>query len=54
MEPKPVSPILTPTTDTPVADLMTQVQALTAGFTPTETAELTAMMTADFLSLIHI
>ncbi|MEO6309578.1 MAG: hypothetical protein ABIO33_02705, partial [Leifsonia sp.] len=51
MEPEPVSPLLTATpatTNTPATAVLAQVQALTAGFTPAETTELTATMTAGF------
>ena len=51
MEPEPVSPLLTATPatpDTPAAAVLAQVSALTAGFTPAETTELTATMTAGF------
>ncbi|MGO4104997.1 DUF222 domain-containing protein, partial [Leifsonia sp. YAF41] len=48
MESEPVSLIITPTTDTPVAAVMAQVSALTSGFSTTETLELSAMMAAGF------
>ena len=48
MESEPVSPILTPTTDTPVAAVMAQVQALTNGFSGPEMLELSATLAAGF------
>ncbi|WP_345061685.1 DUF222 domain-containing protein, partial [Leifsonia kafniensis] len=48
MDSELVSPIIAPTTDTPVAAVMLQVQALTAGLSTAETLEVTTMMAAGF------